>query len=696
MKELEAMLKPLWGTEKWILEGWNKINADEKKIIQARVEHLFKDGLPFEVNHDKLLYIYAFSLMAQLEILGIQLPMRFEDKMLKPKFKEQMRAQLTDEIFHAIVFSKIVFMLCKPYGFPPASNEHIEKICNFVRSQDCVKIGMVVINLVCEGLVEEVFTIFYKNNIAPNLFKIILDDEHRHVSEADLYGEIGLPDRDLLVDTLQELEEIIISCFSLEPKYSIAVSSLLGPHATASFLSALHEKHTRQLKKINMVPSEKWDIFFQLIPAIYLKPYSEELVCEANNELYEIEMTPIRKILMTQMNSPGDPSMVGQFNIDVSALKFFEKKYPNETLTTLMMQTVSNALSTQPSFRNFLSYTKLYQSRGAYVSIIEKLPGCGDHIGTIYFKDCHEITNSELSKRIKRAKHIMVYCYKKREEVEKEHPHLKSQLDAMLYDIAHDNLYPYPVPGNYSIHLSNIGSYGYTQAISPLLKQSKMHILLLAIERKPVWCNNDQSFQAKDLLPVSLSADSRIFGGLLPIPNLLNNAFQTTFQKMKEQLNEPLINNVSPEINNYKERVDKISDDFLSKTTVFSRKKLLNHLINKGKDGTLNKACDILGGDLEQTLSEPSDYKDIADKVLLDYLEFDAEVAEKNENLTKRVNKMLSEDLELGYRMLTNLQTVWLDYVDIENLFNAANEKIAHSRLLKLSKFIPTIGVCTT
>ena len=128
MEELDSLLKPLWGSEKWILEGWNKITEEEKKSIKIRVEDLFKNGLPFELKHDKLLYIYVFSLMAQLEVLGIQLPLRFEDEMQNPEFKKMMRIQLMDEIFHAIVFTKIIFILSEPYGFPPAYNKQIEEI----------------------------------------------------------------------------------------------------------------------------------------------------------------------------------------------------------------------------------------------------------------------------------------------------------------------------------------------------------------------------------------------------------------------------------------------------------------------------------------------------------------------------------------------------------------------------------------
>lgn len=692
MIELDSLLKPFWGSEKWIHEGWNSITSDEQADIKARVDELFKNGLPFDLKHDKLLYIYSFSLMAQLEVLGIQLPMLFQDKMQNPVFKERMRAQLVDEIFHAITFTKIVFLLCAPYDTPPAYNERLEHICNFIRSQKCVKVGMVVMNLVCEGLVEEVFTIFYKHNIAPELFKIIMEDEHRHVCEADLYAEIGLPDKEVLIKTINELEQLIISAFTLEPKYTIALNALLGPEGSADFMLALHEKQSCQLKKIGMSPSDKWEIFFKIGPDTYaeLGAYPKKLKNEFEQEVYEVEMPPTTKILMTQMNSPGDPTMLAQFNIDVSDFGFFENKYPHETITVLMMQAVSSVLISHDSFRNFLSYNKLYQTRSAYLSVIDKLADCEDHRCTIHFHNCHEMTSDELLSKIKRSQQMITYCYKKCEQIEKEHPDLKQRLDDMLYGYAHD-VYPCPLPGSHSVFLSNIGSYGYSQASLPLLKQTGVHILLLAIERKSVWNNATRTFEIKDLLPVSISADSRIFDGLSPIPDLLNKAFQAALKKMEQKIDDPVVSETT-ELSHYKRKIEQLADDLLVRFESPVRKKIINHLVQnalfKKKKGLLGEDDDFY----DLTLLKNSDFKNIADNLLLDYLRFDCEEAEKKADFERIVDKVLAEDLEFGYRWLVSLQSSWVDYVDVEALLATAFKKTAHLRLGKLAKFIPDIA----
>ena len=599
MNELNELLKPSWGAEKWILEGWNKINSEEKKLIKARMHNLFKDGLPFEIKHDKLLYIYTFSLLAQLEVLAIQVPLRFEDQMSTPQFKEKMRIQLLDEIFHGMVFTKIVYLLCAPYNSPPAYNGYIESLCDFIRNEECPKVGVVLLNLVAEGWIEEIFKSLYQHNIAADVFKTILEDEHRHVCEADLYHEIGIPDHAILSKKLETLEGLLLNSLSLQPKYAMAVSVLLGAPATHSFILALHEKHTKQLKKIKLVPSRQWQLLMQMGEEIFtrLEPYTEKM----HKEISEVEMTPIRKAFMTQWDDPGDPTMVCQFNIDVSCLDFFGKKYPAETLTTLMMQALSQQLTTVDSFRNFLSYKKMYQSRSAFVAVVVKLPGCGDHVGNIIFKDCHELTVQALAAKIRDVLQLMVYCYMTREQIELKHPELKRNLDATLYDSAHDT-YAYPDPGSPVVSISSIGFCGYSQAVSPLRKKESLKVTLLTVERKPVWNHSTQSFEPKDLLPVSISADHRVFDGNLPIPKLLDSSFQIMFQQMLERINEPV------------------------------------------------KAVPS---------SQLTDFKKIIDK-------------------------MLTENLELGYRALATLQNVWPNFVDIEEIFKGVSKKMANSRLAAL------------
>lgn len=534
MDDFSGLLRPAWGSEKWILEGWEKINAEDRHLIKQRMDELFKDGLPFEIKHDKLLYVYAFSLLAQLEVLAIQVPLKFKDKMTSRENQERMHHQLLDEIFHGLVFTKILYMLCDPHAIPPEYNANIELLCNFVRNEECPKTAVMLLNLIAEGWIEEAFKCYAQENIAPKVFNTILHDEHRHVCEADLYRDVGLPDDlGMLKQKLAYLEEQLLVNFFLQHKYVLAASTLLGLEGASNFMQSLHSKHAHQLKKINMEPGKKWATFMQLVHNLMPKVHNYAQSYE------ELAMTPMRKTLMAQWNNASDATMVSQSNINVTCIDVFSKKHPPETLTTLMMQAISLWLKENELYRSYLHYKKLCRSKEAYVGVVVQLPGCGDQIGTIAFKNCHELSTKALAQRIRDIIPMMVYCYKRCEELEQTHPHLRLYDESKLFDFAYE-VYRYPMPGSSIVTLSNIGPWGYTYGKSPLFKNEALKFVMLQVERRQVWNNERQEFEIQDHLPLSISADHRVFDGNTPVPKMINQTFQRMFHTMQNDIKKPL------------------------------------------------------------------------------------------------------------------------------------------------------------
>lgn len=531
MSDLHEILRPSWGSEHWIQEGWDRISAEEKKEIQCRVDRLFKDGLPLELKHNKLFYIYTFSLLAQLEVLAIQVPLKFESKMPTPEFRELMHQQLLDEVFHGIVFTKILFLLCAPHALPPIYNKDVEILCNFIRNEDCPKMALMLLNLVGEGWIEEIFYSLEKYDVAPKVFRTIIDDEHRHVGEADLYRTIGLPDKEVAYQKLAFLENQMLTNIFIQYKNMLSISTLLGIEGAIDFTRSLHAKHQQQLQKIGLQPSDNWQLFMKFAEEIASRVHQYE------DMITEVELTPIRQVFMTQWNNPSDPTMTGHFNIDITPIDFFNKKFPPETVTFLMLQTISLSLVENPSFRYFLSHHKLYQSKEAYSGLIAKLPGCDDHLATIVYENCHLTSIPVLAKRTQMILQMMGYCYQKRAYLEKQYPHLKAIVSDVLYQFAND-VYPYPLAGNAVVSLSNIGFCGYTQSKSPLRSTEAMKVTLTQVERKPVWNAAIQDFEPRDLLPVSLSADHRILDGNIPVPRLAQRYFDSLLAKLVKDLQQ--------------------------------------------------------------------------------------------------------------------------------------------------------------
>jgi len=525
MDTLNALLTPTWGAETWILEGWNELTLDEQSDVTKRMDGLFTDGLPFELKYDKTLYIYAFSLLAQLEVLAIQVPLKFEACMPTSEFKARMRAQLVDEVFHGMVFTRILYELITPYSHPPAYNTEFEVLCDFIRNEDSPQVGVVLLNLIAEGWIEELFRAFCHADIAPTVFKLILDDEHRHVCEADLYRSIGVPASEILEPKVAFLEEQMLVKIFFQYPYVISINTLLGYDVAQAFGYKLHEKHTEQLQKLDLKPGKLWTFW-----GGSMMPLFDQMKKHIDKN-HRIEMSAARKFCMTQWDKPSDPTMVGEFDLDISRYEFFSKKHPSEMLTVLMLQAISQSASERAEGRRFLSHGHLYQSDTSYVAVVVKLPSCDDHLGAIVFENCHLWSAKHVSQRLRQTLERMVYCYKRRIALEAEHPHLAHMMSQTLQDMDH-GIYPYPIPGNSIVSVSNMGHTGFKRGKSPLRINEAIKFTLFEVERKPVWNDETQSFKPQDSLPVSVSVDHRIIDGKTTLPKTLPRCFNQVLDRM--------------------------------------------------------------------------------------------------------------------------------------------------------------------
>ncbi len=525
MDKLNQFLKPTWGAEKWILEGWHVLTIDEQDAVSVRMEALFSDGLPFKLTHDRVLYIYAFSLLAQLEVLAIQVPLKFESMMPTDEFKQKMRAQLLDEVFHGLVFTRILYELITPYALPPAYNEDIEALCNFIRHEDCPKVAVVLLNLVAEAWIEELFRAYHKADIAPRVFETILEDEHRHVCEADLYREIGLPERDILQSKLATLEEYLLSNILFNYSYMNAMTALLGVNGVDSFLERLNEKHHKQLEKLAVRPGVPWQFWMKTKAAIFPQLHYQEARTE------QIPFSEMHKVFMTQWKDPIDPTMVGEFDVNVSKLGLCQDKKAADKLTVVALKSLSLAVSSNPLFRRYLSHHKLYQVENTQIALVVKLPDSDDHLGSILFENCHELSTDSLTRKIIANRKLMNFCYLKRLELEKKYPQFAEQMNEIVREIA-TGIYPYPMPGHPAISLSNISAAEFSRVKSPLRMNEAVKFTVLTVAKKPVWNEASQTFLPEDRLPVSVSADHRVFDGTVPIVKSVKQAFANTIEDM--------------------------------------------------------------------------------------------------------------------------------------------------------------------
>lgn len=526
---LYHLISPSRGVEKWIIEGWNMLNGKEQAEIEERVETLFGEGRPFELAHDKAIYLYIFTLLSQLEIVALQLPLRTLPHLKNKKLKQLMRQQLVDEVFHAIIFSKIACDLSMPFGCPPEYNHCIENICIFIRDEPEVGAAIVLLNLIAESWFEELLDVLSDKGLAPKVFDVIIEDERRHVNEAELYNEIGLPDKKYLEERIAYFENELIGDLVFQLKYSAAMMHVLGNSGCVHLIHKIYEKHKHQLEKINLSPQEKWEKLMKTLMG-YLGDDDFEGMTPDDTL---IEASSTRRILINAWKPPINPTMFSLFSLDVSRLEIFENKYPPQTLTGLVLQAMSKLNKENPNLRNYVVHHKMYNAVDNYVHLVVNLPGATNHLAMLKIKNSHEISVYELSDRVQNYVQLMSYARYKSEQLAEEYPGLLTNYYAAAVPDHADAFRYVELPGSI-ISLTNVGPWTGEQSLSPLLPFESLKLTMSQVDKKQIWNNKIKTFEVQDRLPIGLSADHRVFDANMGTPKML----QVALNEMIDQLEE--------------------------------------------------------------------------------------------------------------------------------------------------------------
>lgn len=532
MLELDLLVKPQWGVEKWLDEALALINEQEKIEIQERLDKLFCNGLPLEIEHNKVLYTHVFSMLTQLEVLAVQVPLKFLQELSTHKsLQKRMRQQLVDEIFHTACFLKITNMLAMPHAFPPSYDPSIEKFCTFVVSEPDVRTVVIMLNLIGEGWIEQLFDVLHQAGIAPTVFDAIMEDEQRHVEEAELYQALGLPEKDYMQRKLAFLEEELITNVIFKPKNTLALASLIGVDGCYKLMQQINDTHIKQIAKLDLHPHYLWDYFMTHVPEI-MEFYHDHRADKP------VPLTSTRKALIAAWDNPKSPTMSSEFSLDISRLGFFDKKYPPDTLLILTLQALSKTMAENPQWCRYICNNEIFEADASYTSLAIKLPTDDAHLGLIYFRNCHEMTALELSKHIKHDLAIMAYCYETAMQLKNEHPYLMDVFEEYFRE-QKDATFGLPDVASPVICLSNIGPWGFERVVSPLLPGEIAKFTMAKVEKAQVYNHQTNQFEVIDRLPVGVSVDHRVLDANMPLPEAMQKRFKQTVDKFEKDLKQP-------------------------------------------------------------------------------------------------------------------------------------------------------------
>lgn len=497
---MENIFLPKWKPITHIEEGWGVLTPEEKKEVEERVNSLFVGDF-IKMKTNPVFYLHIFSFLAQVEVLAIQIPLKFMTR-FDEKVNNQLRRQLIDEIVHGLIFTKMAYHLSLPLSQPVPIIEAAEKMCDDIRSIEDEKLALISLNLIAEGWIEEVFKCVRTWGFSDAIFQNILDDEERHVSDAELYSKTGIEtlDKKDVLECIRCMEDNLIEALSS----STVIRSLIEVGGLKNYYhlkNSLLSKHKVQLDEIGIKPSEKWLLYEKTSPDVMFN------LRERDEFVEEMDSNMTKKYFCKVWESPKDPVISCEFDLPIP--RDLDKK----DLTCAYIYLVSRLMEQENFKKNIIlsnnhKIVKIKTVNLAVRVLVDTEEG--KEIGTVNLFDVHRMDISEIKLELTTGIQTLKFWKNERIRFEKNYPTSDDDNRKNREDFNY-SIYSLPTIASTVPHaITNIGCFGYSRGKSAMTSLNSSESCLGEEKTIPVWDEFYGTFEPRRVLPVTLTVDHRI------------------------------------------------------------------------------------------------------------------------------------------------------------------------------------------
>jgi hypothetical protein len=542
--DLNNIIKPKWLPIKYIEEGWNVLMDNERDEVNNRINKLFSNNDYINIKTNKIFYLHIFSFLAQVEVLAIQIPLKYMNSFDGEIYKK-LRNQLIDEIVHGIIFTKIALELSLPLGYPTNIIESAESMCNTIRNIKDKNIALVALNLIAEGWIEEIFENLIDWGFSDNIFQSILDDEIRHCSDAEIYSKHKNIDKEKLKGVIEKIEYLLLESVN-SPTIIRSFIEIGGVKKYEKMAMSLLKQHKKQLKILDLKPNKIWNNYLKINDIDF--GFNKELL---NYE--ELEMPFMNSNFIKMWKQPRDPTIRNFFDIHVDHIK-------NKNFFTSIFIYCLGKCFEKNNFNNckiLLNNNKLVKIKTVNIGLraLVNFDNNETEIGTINLYEIEKKGIIDIYCDIKRGLKLLKYWKLKRKEFEKTYKKKNYEILANSDDI-HFSLHSLPTINSFTpVVISNLGPYGLDIVQGALTTLNSIDISIGSFSKKPVWNEKKEKFIPVSKSTICASSDHRIHSpgdfDVIHFINFFNN--NNHDKQIKDELEGKDINKLiyNKKYNNY-------------------------------------------------------------------------------------------------------------------------------------------------
>lgn len=486
-EELFEHIDLAWPPMAHVRRGADRLGPEGRALVARRVRETLARFTPPRGKEAPLRRFFSF--LSQVEVIAIEVPMSAMPT-ARPDVLPLLERQLADEVFHATVFAA----LAKRCGGLDKPIPEAERLLDHIRGQEDPQTTAVLLNLIAEGWIENLFDHAATWGVCDDVFNIVLEDESRHVEEAHAHAE-GM-DVAKVGAAVRAFEEELFR-LAQHPRVILPTLALAGEEKFAALGQSFLQVHKDALAEVGLEPADG----LEQMEATYAELLRDAAPAERPTRI-EPE-SQWRRTALELWDTPRSPTMSGWLEVPVDHI-------PRHLMTAVVVAAIGKVWAEYPRMNRYAHAGQLWQPARVNVGVRIAMGERGEALSSVPIVDADKRSVNDVRRILRES---VVRLEKVGEDVEPLVPDdTMERLASILRDEELMSMVP-PETVVCPVTVSNVGKAGLVAGFGAMpgaLGQS-VEVIIGRIEKRPVW--KRWRYKPVDSVIIGCTADHRVIDG---------------------------------------------------------------------------------------------------------------------------------------------------------------------------------------
>lgn len=335
--ELSDFIDPAWPPMAHVRRGADRLGSEGRALVAGRIRESLARFRPPPPGKTAALRRFC-SFLSQVEVIAIEVPLSAMPT-ARPEVLPLLERQLADEVFHALLFAA----LAKRLGGLDRPIPEAERLLDQIREQEDPRTTAVLLNLLAEGWIENLFDHAAGWGVADEMFRIVLEDESRHVEEAHEHAE-GL-DVQAVEKAVRAFESELFRLVQ-HPRVMLPTLALAGEENFRKLGESFLEVHKGALAEVGLAPQRSVTDLEEAFRSAGAPDEARQLMEDPPRATRIEPESQWRRTALELWDTPRDPSMSGWVEIRVDHI-------PKRLLTPVFIAAIGKVWADYPRVNRY-------------------------------------------------------------------------------------------------------------------------------------------------------------------------------------------------------------------------------------------------------------------------------------------------------------------------------------------------------